>query len=555
MGKIQILSDQIINQIAAGEVIENPASVVKELVENAIDAGAKHIAIEVKGGGLQLIRVVDNGCGMSPEDALLSLERHATSKLSSADDLFSLITMGFRGEALASIAAISKFTLVTATEDVSTKIDVEGGEVISKGPSPRTRGTTVEVRSLFFNVPARKKFQKSASICGSEISKTVAILSLAHPDIGFELVQQDRPALVCEKTTSLLERLGQVLGEPFCRLLSPVDQQEGPIKISGYIGTPEHTRHNRTGQYLYINRRPVSSPLVSFAVRDGFGTRLASDRHPVFVLHLEVQPSLIDVNVHPQKREVRLREEDLLKKLIKQSVETSFKGEAHVVQPFPSFETFSPVFKEPLSEPFEMPLTFREEAVIYEKSELPIQHKARVLSVYSHFAFIEEEMGRVLLVDLHAARARIAFDSLTTSEEVVSQGLIIPITLELPLADAETVLAHLEEINNLGMAIRPVGKTSFLIDALPSFLDGDDAALALYEMAEELRRDLKAEKRHKLALVTSRFTKQKSYMPYEAEAIYQSLKRAGSPRFAPDGSPIMTHLKKEDLSTLLSRQT
>lgn len=330
--KIRVLSDHTINKIAAGEVIENPASVVKELVENSLDAGSTDICIEIQGGGRQMIRISDNGCGMNSDDALLCLERHATSKLREVEEIHSLSTMGFRGEAIPSIASISKFNLLTCpakegdTEPVGSMVIVDGGKMISCSPAARSQGTTIEVKSLFFNVPVRKKFLKSPSIDTNEILKTVSLIALGHPSIKFQLIIDGKNTLIAPSSkdpsfgTQLQERIDSVLGSDFSRNATYIEETKDGISLKGVIGQPGYTRHNRTGQYLFINKRGVVSPLVAYAVKDGFGSSIQTGRFPVFVLHLEVSGDLVDVNVHPQKREVRLRQEQVIKELIIKAV-------------------------------------------------------------------------------------------------------------------------------------------------------------------------------------------------------------------------------------------
>lgn len=354
LSKIRVLDDHTINKIAAGEVIENPASVVKELVENALDAGATEICVEIKGGGRQLIRVTDNGCGMIADDALLSLERHATSKIREVEDIQSLLTMGFRGEAIPSIASISKFTLLTAPfiegkkNTDGTLIMGEGGRILSCVPAARSPGTTFEIKSLFFNVPVRKKFQRSPSYDTQEIFKMLSVLSLGYPAIKFELISDQKPLLstsISSTTSSLQqllsERIEKVLGNEFSTQLTPLSFEKEPYSLEGYIGLPTTHRPNRTSQYLFINQRAVHAPLISFAVKEGYGTALPPNRYPVFVLHLRLPGSLVDVNVHPQKKEVRLRQEHVLKELLLKSIQNALHQqgfeqprEAALTQPY-----------------------------------------------------------------------------------------------------------------------------------------------------------------------------------------------------------------------------
>ncbi|MDF2577932.1 MAG: mutL [Chlamydiales bacterium] len=334
---IHVLSEQAINQIAAGEVIENPGSIVKELVENALDAGASEITIEVKAGGRQLIRITDNGCGMSFEDAVLCLQRHATSKISSLDDLNILATMGFRGEAIPSIASVSKFTILTAQETSSedttgTLVCVDGGKLVQHTKATRPRGTTIEVKSLFFNVPVRKKFQKSINFDNAEIQKIITLLALGNPGVKFHLINEDKSLLKVSFQTNttpdklLSTRVLDVMGIDFFKELRPFDIRDGKYRFHGYIGHPHFVKHNRTGQYLFINRRPVLVPLISSALKAGYGTRLPTQKYPVCILYLEIPSDQVDVNVHPQKREVRLREESFVYQMVIRGVEKALRA-------------------------------------------------------------------------------------------------------------------------------------------------------------------------------------------------------------------------------------
>ncbi len=342
LSKIRVLSDQTINKIAAGEVIENPSSVVKELVENSLDAGATSICVEIQEGGRQLIRISDDGCGMSHDDALLCLERHATSKIREVEDIQELLTMGFRGEAIPSIAAISKFTLLTcprledgAKKEEGTLIVVDGGQLISCSSAARSPGTTIEVKSLFFNVPVRRKFQKSPSFDTQEILKMLGLLALAHPHIQFELISDQKSLLKTTLSSSQLlsfhellgKRLDCVLGKEYASALLPLKFQQAPYELEGFIGSPTSHKPNRTGQHLFINQRLVVSPLIASAVREGYGTMLPNHRYPLFVLHLRMSGSLLDVNVHPQKKEVRLRQEHQLKEAIIHAIQTALRQE------------------------------------------------------------------------------------------------------------------------------------------------------------------------------------------------------------------------------------
>jgi len=328
-GCIHRLDELTINKIAAGEVIENPASVVKELVENALDAEATDICIEILNGGRDLVRVSDNGCGMGQQDALLCLERYATSKTSSVEGLFSLDTMGFRGEALAAIAAISKVTIITSPQGAQgTLLIAEGGAVISCGAAVRDPGTTIEVKALFFNLPVRKQFLRSPNYDAQEIHKIVGTVAMGNPSVRFQLISNCKTILNTPREVGeerLQGRIASVLGKEYVASMIPAFREKQGYVLQSMISWPTSTRPNRTGQYLFINRRAISSSFIAQAVREGYGSALSEGRHPLWVVHLTIPSGCVDVNVHPQKKEVRLRYQDKVRELILDAVRSAIQ--------------------------------------------------------------------------------------------------------------------------------------------------------------------------------------------------------------------------------------
>ena len=310
MGKIAVLSDVLASQVAAGEVVERPASVVKELIENSLDAGATQIAVLARRGGSALLRLVDNGSGMNREDALMCLERHATSKLKTSADLAAILTKGFRGEALPSIASISKFTLATREHQAltGTRVTVEGGIVTEVSDAGDAPGTTIEVRQLFYNVPARRKFLRAEDTEFSHIEQQVRVQALAHPEVGFSLTRDERLLFHLPPDELLLERIAGLTGRELTERLIEIPRIiRGPLTVSGYLGGPGLWRSNRALQFTFLNRRPVESPAFSQALRAGYGDALPRGQSAVCFLMMEIAPGEVDVNVHPAKREVRFR--------------------------------------------------------------------------------------------------------------------------------------------------------------------------------------------------------------------------------------------------------
>ena len=552
--KIQVLSDQTINQIAAGEVIENPASVVKELVENAVDAGASHVKVEIFGGGFQRIKLSDDGSGMSPEDALLCLQRHATSKMTCAEDLFSLTTMGFRGEALASIAAVSHLTLCSALEgEEAVAVEMEGGTLLHVTPAARARGTTIEVRSLFFNVPARKKFQKSPAASSAAITKVLTQLALAHPGVGFELIQQGSVHLsVPPSSTSgdflevLKRRADVLLGKEF---ILPLECSYG----KGFLAAPLLARSNRSGQYLFVNHRPVVCPLISYAVQDAYGTRLPTGRHPVYLLHLFISPELIDVNVHPQKKEIRLREEGSVKQAIYAAVNSALSG---VERPALAVESpaLASFFSQPSYPDFSFPQVLQEEEA-ERPLELALERPIRAVGVYGKYLIVEassvlvEPPSGVVWIDLFAAEARLQFDALllNAGQAPASQGLLFPVTVHVSKAEMQLLLELRERMHQLGLQWRQIGDTALLVEGIPPFMQESEVHGVLMEMLDECQdKTLRS-----LAAGLSRraHLRKRPYFLEEAVQIVKKLMGADDPIHCPLGKQTMYHITEDEIES------
>lgn len=590
--KIRLLSDHTINKIAAGEVIENPSSVIKELVENSLDAGATDICVEIRGGGRQSIRVTDNGSGMTPDDAILCLERHATSKIRSVEDLSLLDTMGFRGEAIPSIAAISKFMLLTAPHDaqMGTMVLVDGGNIMQNSPVACPAGTTIEVKSLFFNVPVRKKFLKSPAHDANEILKMMTLLALGHPDVKFQLISNEEILLngPKPKTNDFIDRLGEriaaVLGSDFQSNCCPIQVEKGGIKLQGYIGYPDQSRHNRSGQYLLINRRGVVSPLIAYSLKDAYGPMLGSNRHPVFVLHLTLPGALVDVNVHPQKREVRLRQEDLIKELTLEAVEKALHPGG--MSPFPAFEfpvepykvDFEPLITPPVSFP-STPVSVREpmppRAMMPTPSPQVMSQPTlfstatpataiptpKVLTTIPGYLVVDPQTvdryasGSLCLVDQRAAHARVIFERISEQEAqaVSSQSLLIPYTWEASPAEAALLRIHLDALNRLGLGVKEFGQQTFLVDALPSVCGNIEIKGFVSGLLDRLQMEeegaAKGEREAKALAASASAINRNRKLPFEeAQALLQQLMRCKNPYYCPHGKPTMTAFSSEDLA-------
>lgn len=581
LSKIRVLNDQTINKIAAGEVIENPASVVKELVENSLDAGATSICVEIQEGGRQLIRISDDGCGMSSDDAILCLERHATSKIREVEDIQDLLTMGFRGEAIPSIAAISKFNLLTCPKSEKEKkeegtfIVIEGGHLLSCSPAARSQGTTIEVKSLFFNVPVRRKFQKSPTFDSQEILKMLGLLALAYPSVQFELISDQKSVLktpACSSLLSFQELLGKrlecVLGKEYASALIPIQFQQGPYELTGYIGSPSSHKPNRTGQHLFINQRLVFSSLIASTMREGYGTMLPNHRYPIFVLHLRMPGHLLDVNVHPQKREVRLRQEMQLKETMIQAVQTALRQEQQHLTPLqaedttpvpPFWSSYASLLSPPSKSPFvaeekwefrpnstEVAVSHTEHPPIKEthtlnlsrhnslpcQPVLPVQTATfnmqpaipPILATLIGYCILEpfqlnnklisssanKKEGGLFLLDQRAAYSRIHYEKLLKrSSYQEAQPLLIPLTLQLSHSEFLAMREYSPLLNQMGFGLREFGEQSFLVDAYPPFLKEDQLQTCLQLLIQDLvemqtSRRLQIQKEEQLALAACR---------------------------------------------------
>jgi len=481
--KIRLLAEVVANRIAAGEVVERPASVVKELVENSLDAGAKKIEISVERGGRSLIRVTDDGCGMGPEDALLALERHATSKIREAGDLMKIQTFGFRGEALPSIASVSRFTLKTREPEAveGTEVVIDGGKVIRAGKAGGPAGTSIEVRQLFAHVPGRRKFLRTEETEWSHIEQGVRLAALARPEVGWVLRRDGAVFWQDVARGTLEERIAAVFGRGWKETLLEIDTEDAGLRLHGYIGRPGVNRATRAEQILFVNSRPVQSGSLNHALLEGYHNALMRGRYPVTVLFLEMDPCGVDVNVHPAKREVRFRQDGDVRRFVSGAVAEVLRGGSVGPLPMPTLTTngFSPAltFAPSSSQPATtvpgrapVPVVAGGSLGLEVESAPGIPAGWRFLGVVDHLYLVSEKEGGVVLIDQHAAHERILFEQLlrqVAQEEVHSQRLLYPVTIEFPPVQASFLKERAEELGKVGLGISAMGGNAFLVDALP----------------------------------------------------------------------------------------
>src|SRR5262249_55406250 len=517
MSRIRLLPETVASQVAAGEVVERPASVIKELIENSIDAGARKIDILVRRGGISMMRVIDNGCGMDRDDALLSLERHATSKIRSLSDLEAIGTLGFRGEALPSIASVSRFRLTTREKDsvAGTEIVVNGGKIDIVRDGGEAPGTQVEVRSLFYNVPARRKFLRGENTESRNIEHQLPLQAVGHSDVAFTFARNDRVGFQLPATATLIARIPVLYGnELLTQLLLLSGKSSSDVRISGFIGQAGLSRQTRAQQLIFVNGRAIESPLMSTALREGYHTALMKGQYPVTFLFLELKPAAVDVNVHPAKREVRFRDPNGIREAVARSIqETLARGRAHWQEKFrppptvptqPSGDlTLRPKVIAPEVSHRELPQISGiggttsassqisspgQEFVGRDRGRPPTQFQ--IIGVLNKLYVLMENADGLVLVDQHAAHERILFEELRRRMEehgVPSQKLLISQTFELPPRDADWVEQNMSILQKMGIGIESFGPNTFKIDSLPGFLNVTDAAQFMRRVIDDLK--------------------------------------------------------------------
>jgi len=505
--KIEVLPESISQIIAAGEVIERPASVVKELMENAIDAGSLEITVELKAGGLQLIRVVDNGEGMEQEDVPCAFQRYATSKIKNAEDLYAIHTLGFRGEALPSIAQVSKMTLQTKTPHSlsGTKVICEGGEIKTISEIGCPIGTEVEVKHLFYNIPVKRKFLKSVR---SELRYALnhfLRLSLSHPTISFKFIHDGRTLHEHLKTESPLVRIEAIFGKEIYRHLQPIGFEEGGIWISGFASLPSFSKRNAEGIYFYVNQRFVKDRMIYKAILDAYRHILPSNQFPVVILFINIPPSTVDVNVHPTKAEVKFKDPERVYQAVFAAIRMVLEeGPSRSEEMAPGGgrgewvfqKSVQPSFfvQETLSPPFSL-ASRKEECILTVQEGGGIQWEAEKKWPYTVLGQIRgtyilcEGEGNLIFIDQHAAHERILFEKFKKEYEnrsMISEKLLLPILIELSVEESYILESSGEALKGIGFEIEPVGEKLFAIQSIPSFIDQKDPKEIVREILDEL---------------------------------------------------------------------
>ncbi|MCS6925089.1 MAG: DNA mismatch repair endonuclease MutL [Candidatus Binatia bacterium] len=592
MGRIHLLDPLTVEQIRAGEVIERPASVVKELVENALDAGARTVSVRIRGGGIDEVMVQDDGEGMSPEDAALAVHRHATSKISHSADLFSLSTLGFRGEALASIAAVTHFELLTRvpTAIAGVRVKVVGGGPAEVVPAAAPPGTTVTARHLFFNTPPRRAFLKSATVEGNHVEEVLVGLALSRPAVRFRFTWDQREVFDVLPQERVAERVEALLGTEWAHGLIPLGTEEDDlvhegIGVTGLIGLPHRHKNTRTGQYFFVNRRFVKSQPLSFALSRGYGELLPTGRFPVGVVFLTVPPHTVDVNVHPTKREVKFQDEravlqtlvqrvrraleraDLFKTVIPTGVPPDLPASQPGTVPVSPAAPLRLVVKPP---PFAVATTTvptsqggtAPQPGLWQRGE---KTTFRVIGQSHELFVLVEAEGELWLIDQHAAHERIVYEQVLTalqSRGGESQPLLLPLTFELPPAARAAVEEMQEYLTILGFDLRPFGGSTYQLQATPPYLHPADTPALILELAQgwaegRLDSSIEAKLQDLAARIACKVKAIKAGQALTLEAmqaLVSSLLACRAPFVCPHGRPTMIRFALGQLAAHFDRR-
>jgi len=608
MSKIRVLADHVANQIAAGEVVERPASVAKELVENSIDAGANRITIEIEAGGRRLLKVSDDGEGMVRDDAVLAFERHATSKIHVTEDLAAIGTLGFRGEALASIAPVARVELTTCTEDAkaATRVTIDGGRMRDVKDAAHPRGTTIAVRDLFFNIPARRKFLRSEATETYHLTNLVTHYALAHPEIAFTFVNNGREVVRAAPATDLRERAYQIFGAEFLENLLEVNLGDAQLaRVTGYVSAPRDRRTSRDSQYLFVNRRFVRDRMIGRALSEGYRSILPHGVYPAALLFIETPLEEVDVNVHPAKTEVRFRRQAAVADAVREAVRAALASASYLpppeppkipepimtataavssIAPQPRIEFVPPpppppppprVAVEPTGEEIARDIEVMLQSVSRSAPSTPLpplnsaeklarevtpeslNTNIRALGQLEESFIIATDDEGLLLIDQHVAHERVLFDryrALETERRSESQQLLVPETFDLTPAQAAVFDDLAPELEKYGFELMRLSGRTVAIKAVPADLPGSEARNMLFELLETVDAEKKSSARETLrdeiAASLACHAAIKVNMPLAAEKmrwLIDRLLQTSSPTTCPHGRPVILRLSMRDI--------
>ena len=591
MSFVHVLDDNTINKIAAGEVVERPASVIKELVENAIDAKADRIEVEIMAGGTSFMRVSDNGIGMSREDAEKAILRHATSKIVQVDDLQAIATLGFRGEALPSIASVSRFNLQTrqAGAELGTEIKITGGKTTEIGVAGCNLGTTIRVEDLFFNTPARKKFLKTNNTESGRINEFIIKLAISHPEIAFKLINNNKSSLATPGRGDLKETLQSIYGASVGQSLLPLEFEDEDIKLWGFVSKPSAIRSSRSWQTFIVNGRIIASRAIAKAIDNAYHALIPKSGYPLIALNIEVPQHTIDVNVHPQKTEMKFEDESRIFKAVYKAVLDAVrpKGQAgqlgqlaaqadhvqqHVEKGLQELNFGQPVMNFPLRE--EKPaMTWQEgtialaqdksvksvQSVVDEEEKLPTAGMIPIGQVDDTY-IIAQDGDSLYIVDQHAAHERVLFDRFSAqAEHIPSQQLLVHLILDFSTHESQIIEENLELLAGLGFGLEPSGPNQFRLMEVPVDVPSSQAEEFIREVLasmEELHRPTAAELRQAVLATTACKAAIKAGFKLnyrQMEILLQELNDTAMPYTCPHGRPTIIKFSSDELAKMFKR--
>ena len=585
MSSIKVMNEILANKINAGEVVEKCVSIVKELVENSIDAGSDDIKIYLKESGLKEIKVIDNGIGMDKEDAILAFQRHATSKLLKEDDLFNINTLGFRGEALPSIAVISEVVLKTTKDNVSTLIHIKGGKLLENTSCEARSGTTITVSNIFYNTPARLKYLKSPYSELANIVDYINKIALSYPNIKFKLVNDDKELLNTDGSSNLLKVIKEIFGLDVAKRMIYIKDENEDYEIDGYISLPEVTRRTKNNMITLVNGRVIKNYELNNTINDAYHTFKEDSRYPIVVLNIKADPVLLDVNIHPTKLDVKFSNFENLTELITQSITSALKTkllipkiEAKEKISVPTYEEIKLDFNNTIEEEQQeykknlenyingndiLKKEIAEETVVEEiKNNEKLEELYPIGIALGTYIICENDKG-IYLIDQHAAKERINYEKykyILTHPKQDSISLLIPIILEYPLNEYIIIKENIDFIRSLNIEIEDFGSNSFRITAHPTWLPSgfeEEAIKKILDLIINKEKDFSIEKFNDRLAMTVSCKMSKKANTYssisEMENLIKDLKKCNNPYHCPHGRPIIIHYSIYELEKLFKR--
>jgi len=591
MSIIKVLPENLVNQIAAGEVVERPSSVVKELVENSIDAGSTSITVEIKNAGKTLIKITDNGYGIDKDDLQLAIARHATSKIGSESDLWNIKTMGFRGEALASISSVSKLTIRSKTKMSMSgyEINCDGGNMINMKDCGMGYGTQIFVHDLFFNTPARQKYLKQESTELFHITSTLNTIALANPDVAFKFLHNDKAVFDYPRCTDLISRIADVFGKSTAHAMIPIFYGGSDFEITGFIGKPVISRTTSQHQYFFVNKRPITHNVLAYTIKQAYHSLLMENKKPVFVINIKIDPSLIDVNVHPRKIEIRFQDQQNIVKTMYSATKSALEKSnlmplaytettRYMSDSFPKDKDVSaPLFQnQDYSNPTSNPQTIRD-AMEFSKNFLdmrdfnPIKTEdidqadsIKAISQVSDSYIVAKDKRGLILIDQHAAHERVRYEELMDqfeNEKKNIQPLLMPVQLDLSLEELQIVNENLDTFKNLGFGIEPFGGNTLIVNEVPSFLVKEDLNDIINGVIDDIINHQKASRIQGKTEAVINYMACRSAIKFgqklsleEMQVLINRLEKLKRPYTCPHGRPTVISLSTGELEKMFGRK-